>query len=135
MTWESIFRKYCEYAKTILNVSDINTFIDEGQETLFEKIDFFVDGCAFIEDDWKVIDLYTESHDRYDLLLCVLIHEIGHVICWNKYGYDHTEEDAWDNGGSILEQNEIPECFDLVKVEALSSYARIAKISEHEFWG
>ena len=127
MNWESIFLKYRKYVEHTFN-TEVTIYVDPYQKPLFKKIDFFVDGCAFVDDEFSQIDLYVESFDRYDLLLSVLIHEIGHVICWNKYRDDHTEEDAWMHGKSILEQNEIPECFDLVKMEALATYVKSAEV-------
>jgi hypothetical protein len=131
MNWKEIFFKYCDWCKSKYG-TEIHLYPIQNPESP-NILNFYCDGATFFDeaDGWSGIDFYYEESCPYDILLCVLIHEIGHVMCFNHHpcGKLHSEEDAWFWGEFLLDQNNVPDCFDLVKAEALDSYVEITEIS------
>ena len=79
-------------------------------------------GCAFVEDN--MIDLYADNPDTdTNQILCVLIHEYGHILAFRKYGDSHTEEMAWDLGAAAFPKSIIPKCFGAIRDTCLDIYA------------
>ena len=85
-----------------------------------------VNGCFYYSDDRSVkhqIDLYIENLERdIDDVICCLMHEVGHLLCYEEIGDDHTESDAWDLAISCFPEDLIPPGIHEFMEEALTYY-------------
>jgi len=80
-------------------------------------------GCAFVDDN--MIDLYADNPDTdTNQILCVLIHEYGHILAYKKYGDAHTEKMAWDFGVDAFPKSMIPKCLPTIRDICLDIYAK-----------
>ena len=79
-------------------------------------------GCAYLDEN--MIDLYADNpDDDTNQILCVLIHEYGHILAYKKYGDAHTEKMAWDFGVAAFPKSMIPKCLPTIRDICLYSYA------------
>ena len=79
-------------------------------------------GCAYLDEN--LIDLYADNpDDDTDQILCVVIHEYGHLLAYKLYGEDHTERMAWEMGVNAFPSYLIPECLPEIRDRCLAEYA------------
>jgi hypothetical protein len=129
----------------------LQNLIDFIEEELNAKINFFpwdhipdpecrwdlpIDGCVYLDEEIPPeIDIYVNDMNRdVDLVITCLIHEMGHILCFNEVGNEHTELDAWEAAVLSLPQEYIPDCFESIKETALQWYDEIGREESEVRW-
>lgn len=101
--------------------------------TLFEQIpedlylteeDVPYNGTAYLEnpDGSYLIDVYGDIEKYPSQMICVLIHEFGHILAHISFGKEHSEMDAWLMGLNYFDEKFIPPNFDEVMTNCLETY-------------
>ena len=114
-------------------IDNLEILMDFIQQTLSTEINFFplgedndefpVDACVFLCEGSHVIDIYVDDiSSNIDNVISCLIHEMGHILCYEQVGNNHTEQDAWDAAVLSLPKELIPETFEDIKEYSLSEY-------------
>lgn len=114
-------------------IDNLEILMDFIQQALSTEINFFplgednvefpVDACVFLCEDSHVIDIYVDDiSSNIDTVISCLIHEMGHILCYEQVGNNHTEQDAWDAAVLSLPKELIPETFEDIKEYSLSEY-------------
>jgi hypothetical protein len=95
-----------------------------------EYSEFPVDAIVYLNEDLKHhIDLYVNDiSNNIETVIACLIHEMGHILCYEQVGNDHTEMDAWDASLLSLPEYLIPNNFEEIKEFALSEYDKVEEI-------
>lgn len=98
-TKEEKYRLLCDFIQHTLNV-EIKTFplSDVPENCRWVEP---INGCVFFAEEPgqnHMIDLYFDETTNMDSVISALIHELGHVLCFELVGDDHTELDAWEVG-------------------------------------
>ena len=117
-------------------IDNLEILMDFIQQTLSTEINFFpfgednnefpVDACVFLCEGSHVIDIYVDDvSSNLEAISSCLIHEMGHILCYEQVGNNHTEQDAWDAAVLGLPKELIPETFEDIKEYSLSEYAEI----------
>lgn len=121
----------------------LEILMDFIQQTLSTEINFFplgedndefpVDACVFLCEDSHVIDIYVDDiSSNIDTVISCLIHEMGHILCYEQVGNNHTEQDAWDAAVLSLPKELIPETFEDIKEYSLSTYDELQEELEED---
>lgn len=113
-------RKYITYNFAV----EVNLF-DEIPKDLYadDDIDLPYNGTAFLDDEiGHMIDVYGNVEKYPTQMICVLIHEFGHILAFIAFGKDHSEEDAWFMGRNYFKEEWIPPNFNSIMLECLDTY-------------
>jgi hypothetical protein len=120
---KDLFNKISNYAEKTFDAQVNVVYTDEFVGTFLE-----LDGLVFPEYP-PLIDIYVpfvgkEVVDKYpwNVAICVLLHEIGHIICERTIGIDHTESQAWEAAEGLHSFIPDKDQFLKIKHQALKSY-------------
>lgn len=103
---------------------EINLFPEIPKHLYVDDEDLPYNGTAFLDEEegQHMIDLYGNLDKFPSELICVLIHEFGHILAYTAFGKDHSESDAWLMGKAYIKDEFIPPNFDNIMNECLETY-------------